>query len=80
MVNAGEHSFDPWPREIPYAEGQLNPWTTTTEPVLPGACALKQEKPPQLDSHTPQLERSPRWPELEKAHAQKGRPSTAKTQ
>ena len=52
------HGFDLWSRKSPYAMVQRSPSTTTVEPVLwslgatatepmcPGACALKQ-KPPQ---------------------------------
>ena len=28
------HRFNPWYRKIPHAAKQLNPWATTTEPVL----------------------------------------------
>ena len=53
------HRFDSWSGKIPHAEGQLNLFTTTTEPVPraqelqlpkpmhPRACTLQQEKPPQ---------------------------------
>ena len=37
-----------------------------------------QEKPPQWEAHTPQLESSPHSPELEKAHMQQQRPSATK--
>ena len=33
---------------------QLNPHATTAEPTCPRACALQQEKPPQLEGSTPQ--------------------------
>ena len=46
-----------------------SPWTTTTEAHLPTACAPQQEKPPQWEACTPQLE---------KARMQQQRPSTAK--
>ena len=41
-------------------------------------CALPQEKPSQWEDHALQLESSPRLPQLEKAHVQQWRPSTAK--
>ena len=44
----------------------------------PGARAPQQEKPPQREARTPQLESSPCSPQLEKARAQQRRPSTAK--
>ena len=36
-----------------------SPGTTTTEPTGPRACAPQQEKPPQWETHTPQLGKSP---------------------
>ena len=68
--------------------GQLNLWTATTEPVLQGphatateahtlwAHASQQEKH-QGEDHTPQLERSPCSPKLEKARVQQQGPSAA---
>ena len=47
--------FDPWPRKIPHDSGQLNPYTTTTEPTCPTAHALQQEKPLQWEADKPQL-------------------------
>ena len=37
------------------------------KPECPRACALKQEKPPQRETHTPQPESSPCGPQLEKS-------------
>ena len=37
------------------------------------ACAPQQEKPPQWDTHAPELESSPRSPQLETARVQKQR-------
>ena len=66
-----KHGFTPWSGKIPHAVEQLNPCTTTIEPVpkrlgaatteacAARACALQQEKPPQWDAHTLQLESSP---------------------
>ena len=55
---------------IPHATGQLSlvpqlwsPSVATTEAHAP------QEKPPQSEAPTQQLESSPRSPQLEKAHA-----------
>ena len=39
------------------------------KPVCGRACAPQQEKPPQWESHTPQLESSPWSPQLKKAYA-----------
>ena len=49
------HRFDPWSRKISQAEGQLNPHVTTTE----SECALQQEKLPQWEAQTLQLENGP---------------------
>ena len=48
------------------------------KPTHPRACAPQQEKPPQWDVRTPQLESSPSLLQLEKAQVQQQRPSTAK--
>ena len=32
-TNAGDRGFNPWSGKILRAEGQLNPWDPTTEPV-----------------------------------------------
>ena len=37
------------------------------KPTHPRACAQKQEKPPQWEASTPQLESGPRSPQLEKS-------------
>ena len=55
---------------IPRATEQLSPWTTTTEAWVPRACALQQEKPPQWEALTPQLERSPHLLQRDKACTQ----------
>ena len=34
VCQCGKYIFDPWSRKIPYAMEQLNPCTTTIEPVL----------------------------------------------
>ena len=74
------HMFDPWAKKIPHAVEQLSPCATTIEPVLsrvrelqlwkpssPRACALQQEKPPEWEAHTLQLESSPHSLQLEKS-------------
>ena len=48
------------------------------KPKHPRARALQQEKPPQWEANTPQLESSPHFPQLEKKPVQQQRPSTAK--
>lgn len=55
--------------------------TGPPEPQLlqPRACAPQPEKPPQQEACTPQLANSPRSPQLEKALAQQGRPTTNKS-
>ena len=52
----------------------------TTEACVPRVCAPQQEMPPQWKAHIPQLESSPRWPQLEKALMQQQRSSAAKNQ
>ena len=61
------HGFHPWSRRIPRVMGQLNLWAPTIEPSScnywsphrPRAHALQQEKPPQWETLTLQLESSP---------------------
>ena len=48
------------------------------KPVPPRVCAPQQERPPQWEACAPRLESSPCLPQLEKAHMQQQRPSTAK--
>ena len=50
----------------------------TTEAHIPRSCALQQEKPLQWEAWALQLESSPYSPQVEKAHMQQLRPSTAK--
>ena len=74
--------FDPWSRKFPLAAEQLslvghNYWAHPLEPTSDNywasaclrACAPQQEKPPQWEAHTPQLE---------KVHEQQQRPRAAK--
>ena len=56
----------------------LSPCATTTEALAPRAHDPQQQKPPQGEAHAPQLKSSPCSPQLEKAHRQQQRPSTAK--
>ena len=42
------------------------------------ACAPQQEKPLQWEVHVQQVESSPCWSQLEKAHVQQQRPSVVK--
>ena len=85
------HGFDSWSRKIPHVPQQLRPCAVTTEPMLwspraltteavtTEACALQQEKPPQWEAWTLQLESSPCSPQLEKTQCkQQRRPSVAK--
>ena len=51
---------------------RLSDWTEHSR-----ACALQQEKPSQWEACAPQLESSPYLVQLEKAHMQEQRPSTA---
>ena len=46
--------------------------------MCPRVDALQQEKPPPREAQTPQLGRSPRSQQLDKARAQQWRPSGAK--
>ena len=76
-ANSGDEGwgFNPWSGKISHATGPLSPCTTTTETHLPAAWALQQEKPPQWEALTWQLESSPQLLQLEKARAQQQRPS-----
>ena len=63
---------------------ELSPRATTTELMchnygaqVPRARAPQQEKPPQWEAYTRQLESSPHWLQLEKAYAQQRRPGEA---
>ena len=60
--------FDPWPKKIPHAEAQPSHESPLPSPRF-RACAPQQEKLPQWGAATRQLE---------EAHAQQWRPSTAK--
>ena len=66
-------------RKIPRAMGQLNPQAMTTEAWAPRAHAWQQEKAPQGEAHTPQLESNPCSPQLGKAHTQQHKPSQINT-
>ena len=57
---------------------QLSPVPWLLSPQHPGARAPQQEKPPQWEAQTPQLESRPHSPQLEKAHTQQRRPGAAK--
>ena len=59
--------------------GQLSRSAATAEACAPKARAQLQEKPPQWEASTPQLERSPCSPQLEKARVQQWRLSATKT-
>ena len=63
------HGFNSGFKKIPQAVEQLSPFTTTTKACTPRAGAQQQEKPPQWEAHTSQLE---------KAHIKQQRPSAAK--
>ena len=68
--------FNPWPGKIPRAMEQLSPCAPLS--LCPGARALRQEKPPQWEAHTPQLESSPRSPQLEESLCSKEAPAQPK--
>ena len=70
--------FDSQSGRIPHAMGQLSPRAATAEARVPWAYAWQQEKAPQWDGCTPQLESSPHSLQLEKARMQQWRPSAAK--
>ena len=56
-ANAGDTGWIPGSgTKIPHAAGQLSPCARDTEPMRLRAHALQQEKPPQCEAHTPQLE------------------------
>ena len=69
------HRFDPWSTKIPHA-AEHNSWVQepgnhdywspyALEPVLPNKRSHRNEKPPQWEADTPQLESSPRSLQLE---------------
>ena len=60
-----------------HAPQHLSSHAATSEPIHPGDHALHQEKPPQWEARALQLESSPCSSQLEKARAQKRRPSAA---
>ena len=71
-AKAGDTGSSPGPgrsQKIPHAAEQLSLRATTTEARAPKACAPQQEKPPQWEACSPQLE---------KARTQQQRPNTAK--
>ena len=80
-ASAGDTGSSPSPGRSHMPQSNLSLCTTTTEPALqsprattteahaPRACALQQEKPPQLEARRTATESSPRSPQLEKAHA-----------
>ena len=61
--------FNPWSGNTPHATEQPSLRATSTEARVPRICTLKQEKPPQWEACS--------W-QLEKAGAQQQRPSAAK--
>ena len=66
--SAGYTGLTPGPgSKIPHAVGQLRPRATTTEPAYSRARALQQEKPPQREACTAQLNSGPRSQQLEKS-------------
>ena len=52
-AKAGDTGSSPSLRKIPHAAEQLSPCTTTTEALVPRACAPQQEKPPQWEARAP---------------------------
>ena len=72
------HGFHSWSGRISYASEQRSLCNAATEACVPRAHSLQQEKRPQWEACTPQLESSPCLPR-EKACRRQWRPSTAKT-
>ena len=56
----------------------MSPRATIIEAPDPRACAPQQENHLQWEFHALQLDGSPYWPRLEKAHMQQRRPRAAK--
>ena len=76
-----EHGSDPWSRKIPHAEELLSLCATTTEPdwvLQTEACARAPREATTVRSPHTATESNPHSPQLEKAHVQQWRPSTAK--
>ena len=69
------HQFAPWSGTLSHAMGQQSPGAQWLSPS-PRACA-SQEKPPQTEATSAQLESSPCSLQLGKAHVQQQRPSAA---
>ena len=59
-------------QEDPTGHGTTKPMNHNYWSPSPRARALQQEKPPQWEAHTPQLESSPHSLQLEKAQAAMG--------
>ena len=77
--NARKHQFDPQPGKIPPAMEQLSPCTTTPDACAPWSpCSAATEATTVISMDT-KTKTSPHFPQLEKAHAQQQRPTTAKT-
>ena len=66
------HGFEPWAGKIPHAAEQLGPWARITEPARLEP-VLRNKRGPRIA-----MKSGPRLLQLEKAHAQKRRPNTAK--
>ena len=79
------HGFEPWSGKIPHASEQLSPCATTTEsachnywsPCTWSPCSATREATAVRSPRTA-TKRSPRSPQLEKAHTQQRRPNAAK--
>ena len=76
-ANAGDMGSIPGQGGTHMLWSKLRLWATAIEPNS-RACAPQQETPQQWEASAPQWESSPLWLQLEKAHTQQRRPSTAK--
>lgn len=86
MVENLGQGVDPWSERIPRSAEPLSQCATTTEPTRSTPEAYEPGSPysPTTEStsmrspHTALKERSPYWPQLEKACSKQQKPSTAK--
>ena len=76
--NAGDASSVPGPGRSHMPRGNWACAPQLLKPECPRPCAWWQEKPPQWEAYAPHLVSSPDSQQLEKAHAQQQRTSTAR--
>ena len=78
-VNAGDMDLIPGPGRSPMLCSNWACKPQLLKPECPRAPVLQQEKSPQWEAHTPQLDSSPHSLKLEKTYVQQQRPTATKT-